>query len=120
MTGEARAICQALLDHHRAVVARHPPGAGTQIKIDRYLIAYGDLCQNAAVSWLVRKVGPRLLEVAKWCRDQGYPPLNSLAVNATTRVPGDGYDGAGGFKGAEWPAEVESCVRWRDYPSTIL
>ena len=118
MKGEARSIGQALLDHHAAVTAKHPPGQG-RFRKDRYLIAYGDLCDRAGVPWLTRRVGELLAEIAVWCADEGLPPLNSLAVNGGTRIPGGGYDGAGGFKAADWPEEVEECVRCTRYPSSM-
>jgi len=45
--------------------------------------------------------------------------LNSLAVNGTTGLPGDGYDGAGGFHIVNWPANVEQCIRFSGYPATF-
>jgi hypothetical protein len=61
-------------------------------------------------------VGSFLGEVADWCAAQGHPPLNSLAVNADTGIPGEGYEGAGGFKIVDWPTEVEQCIRFVGYP----
>jgi len=60
-------------------------------------------------------VGQFLGEIADWCSTHGYPPLNALAVN-DTGLPGDGHDGAGGFKIVNWPAEVEQCIRFTGYP----
>jgi len=63
-------------------------------------------------------VGAFLGEVAEWCADNGYPPLNALAVNETG-VPGVGFDGAGGFRMDNWPADVEACVRFTEYPDRM-
>jgi len=117
MRAESRALGQALLDHQRVTTARYPPKSHVTLK--RYLIPYGDLCRRADVPHLVRVVGGFLEEVASWCEDQGFPPLNSLAINSTLGMPGDGYDNAGGFKLANWPADARACVRFTKYPSTI-
>src|SRR6476659_263240 len=113
MRAEARALAQALLAHHRAVTRQQPPG--NTVIPGHYTIRYGALCTKAGVPHVLRIVGGFLQEVAEWCEANGYPPLNSLAVNETG-MPGDGYDGAGGFKIVNWPAEVEQCIRFRGYP----
>jgi hypothetical protein len=46
------------------------------------------------------------------------PPLNSLAVNAQTGIPGASYDGAGGFHTVDWPRDVDACIRIGKYPAT--
>jgi hypothetical protein len=117
MRPEARALGQALLDHHRARTKAHPPGA--RLSIPRYTVTYSDLCARAGVPHLTRIAGPFLGEIAEWCSTNGYPPLNSLAVNGSTGQPGDGYDGAGGFKLIDWPAEVETCIQFAGYPAKI-
>ena len=116
MRPEARVLGQALLDHHRAKAAQTPPGK--KIVPSKYTVRYGDLCVRAGVPHLMRVVGSFLGEVAEWCAANGYPPLNSLAVNETG-LPGDGYDGAGGFKVVNWPREVEACIRFTGYPSKM-
>jgi hypothetical protein len=63
-------------------------------------------------------VGPFLLEIAEWCKDAGYPPLNALAVNATG-MPGEGYDGAGGYIVKDWPNDVEGCILFTGYPAKV-
>ncbi len=117
MRPEALRLGQALLDHHRLTTSQVPPGKG--IIADRYTIRYGTLCTNAGVPHVLRIVGSFLGEVAEWCADKGYPPLNSLAVNETG-LPGEGYDGAGGFKITAWPADVENCIRFTGYPAKML
>lgn len=116
MRAEARALAQVLLDHHRAKVALHPPKPGRIIP-SRYTIRYGDLCSKAGAPHLTRIVGNFLQDVAEWCDASGFPPLNSLAVNETG-MPGDGYDGAGGFIIVNWPSDVEACVRFTAYPAS--
>lgn len=118
MKPQSRALGQALLDHHNRMTKKHPPGE--KILWTRYTIQYGKLCAKAGVpSNLVRGVGAFLSEVAQWCAGQGYPPLHSLAVNVKTGTPGPGYEKVGGFKLAEWPSDVERCIRFSDYPEMI-
>ena|ERR1019366_3336665 len=115
MRAESRALCRELLLHHQAMTAAHPPGK--HVITRRYTLAYGDLCSRAGVPHLTRIVGQFLAEVAEWCADSGFPPLNALAVNGTTGVPGEGYDGAGGFAAVDWPDDVEACIRFNGYPA---
>jgi hypothetical protein len=84
-----------------------------------YTIAYGILCARAAFPGSPEGVGPYLREIAEWCNASGFPPLNALAVNATTGIPGDSYNGAGGFSIINWPADLAACVRFTGYPATI-
>jgi hypothetical protein len=116
MRAEARVLGQALLDHHREITARKPPGK--RILTTLYTIRYGVLCDRAKLAHLVRMVGPFLSEVAEWCAAAGYPPLHSLAVGES-QMPGVGYNGAGGFTTANWPADVERCIRFTEYPPTM-
>jgi len=95
---------------------QYPPGK--KVFEGRYTVRYGDLCSAAGVPHLTRIVGGFLGEVAEWCAHAGYPPLNSLAVNESG-LPGEGYDGAGGFTLVNWPKEVEECVRYGSYPARM-
>jgi len=113
MRPEAYRLGQALLDHHHRRTAQVPPGRA--VIPANYTVRYGTLCADAGVSHILRVVGQFLGEIADWCSTHGYPPLNALAVN-DTGLPGDGYDGAGGFKIVNWPAEVEQCIRFTGYP----
>lgn len=117
MKAESRALGQALLDHHRMVTRTYPPGK--HIIIPHYLIGYDKLCRAAGVPHLTRVVGNFLVEIAEWCQAQGYPALNSLAINEQKGMPGDGYDKAGGFLIINWPTEVESCIRFKGYPTVL-
>jgi hypothetical protein len=116
MRTEARALGQALLDHHRAITTQHPPGK--RLITAKYTIRYGVLCDRARLPHLVRIVGAFLGDVAEWCAAGNLPPLNALAVGENG-VPGDGYDGAGGFKGSDWVRDVEKCIRFAGYPTTM-
>jgi hypothetical protein len=65
-------------------------------------------------------VGRFMEEIAQWCADSGWPPLNSLAVNAESWMPGVGYDGAAGICEKHlWPQQVRECIRFRKYPRAV-
>lgn len=96
----------------------HPPGARL-VAVDQYLITYGDLCGRANLSFLLLNVGKFLLEVAEHCQQCGWPPLNALAVNAQSRIPGDAYDGAGGFRAQDWDSDVRKCIQYTGYPARM-
>lgn len=117
MKRESRLLANTLLAHHRQVTKAKPPSK--RIIESHYTIPYGRLCTVAGVPHVLPVVSQFLLEVAEWCADAGYPALNALAVNANTGIPGEGYDGAGGFAIVDWPGELERCVRWQKYPQTI-
>jgi len=77
------------------------------------------LCERAGLSHLARDVGPFLREIAEWCHDSGWPPINSLAVNYATRMPGQGYDKAPGCTFLRWPEEVAACIEFVGYPDAV-
>lgn len=114
MTPEAQAITQALLDHHRSV----GPAETRPENPDPYTIQYGKLCERAGVPWLTRSVGQFLQETAEWCAANGWPPINSLAVNETG-MPGGGYDIAPGCSLLQWPEQVRNTIVCRSYPKTV-
>lgn len=116
MKPESRTMGQVLLDHHRSHCVRHD---GTIPPCDSCLITYGQLCAEAGVPHITRTPGPFLLEIAQWCASKGWPPLNALAVNAESRMPGDNYDLAPGCSLLNWPEEVDSCIRFRGYPQQM-
>ena len=117
MKPEAGALAQALLNHQRTV-CRSPGREPTAI--DGCVITYGDLCDRAGLPHLKPTVGKYLREVAHWCHDKGWPPLNALAVNHETRRPGHGYDGAPGCSLERWQDEVAACINFAGYPDSIL
>ena len=110
------AISNELLAHHRFVCQLRndvfPPR-------DECVITYGELCERAGVLELTRYVGRHLQEVAEWCVRNGYPPLNSLAVNQDSRMPGDNYNLAPGCSLFNWPTLVDVCIRFRGYPNAV-
>jgi hypothetical protein len=117
MSPEAQKLAQALLEHHRNVCRRLQKT--TAPSIESCLIVYGDLCERAGLSHLKANVGKFLREVAQWCHDNGWPPLNALAVNHETRRPGRGYDRAPGCSRERWQDEVTACINFAGYPDLI-
>lgn len=112
MTAEAQSMARVLLDHHRGTCA---PGKS----IDSCTIPYSRLCERAGIPYLTHSVGHFLVEVAEWCVLNGWPPLNALAVNKDSRMPGLGYDGAPGCTLEAWPAEVRAAIDFGGYPREI-
>jgi hypothetical protein len=55
---------------------------------------YAELGREIGVHW--RPVGFFLGIIQRHCREAGLPRLQALAVNSTTRVPGEGYAGPRG------------------------
>ena len=117
MNKVAKALANTLLTHRLARLQEHPPGK--RIIERNYTITYGDLCQRAAFPGTPQSVGRFLGEIAQWCADNDLPPINSLAVNAESGIPGESYDGAAECSIANWPAELEACVRSSEYPSRV-
>lgn len=116
MSPEARKLAQALLDRHKEA-CRPQTEAGTSV--DSCLVTYGDLCERAGLPHLKPNVGKFLREVAQWCHDKNWPPLNALAVNHETRRPGRGYDSAPGCNQERWQDEVTACITFAGYPNSI-
>ena len=116
MSPEARALAQALLDHRKRVCG---PRRGMDFNLDACLIPYGELCQHAGISHLKPSVGKFLREIAQWCHENGWPPLNSLAVNHQTRRPGQGYNGAPGCSLEHWLDQARDCIAFDGYPYVI-
>jgi hypothetical protein len=116
MTSEARALAQALLDHHKRVQAV----LGDRYATDSHVITYGELCERAGLTHIKPIIGKFLREIAQWCHDNGWPPLNSLAVNHEIRKPGHGYDSAPGCSLERWSEQVIACITFLGYPDQVL
>lgn len=116
MYAESLALLRALLAHHRFVCV--PRADGTFPPRGQCTRAYTPICDTAGVPHIARAPGVYLRQVAEWCAARGFPPLNALAVNADSGIPGYNYDGAGGFSLANWETDVEECIRFRGYPQT--
>lgn len=122
MTAEANTIANELLKHHRQVCRAFEgmkPKDITDRMVGQSVIFYGNLCERAGVPFLTHGVGQFLGEVAERCEENGWPPLNSLAVNRATGMPGGGYDGAPGSDLLHWPEQVRQCMVFGGYPEAI-
>jgi len=62
-------------------------------------------------------VHPFLYEIAQWCDEHGWPPLNALVINEERGYPGDGYSKAPGCH--EWVDDVKHVVAFPDYPAHV-
>ncbi len=116
MTSEARALAQVLLDHQKWV-RRAEIDDGTTL--ESYLLSYGDLCDEAGLADLKPAVGKFLREVAGWCHENGWPPLNALTVNHDSRRPGRGYDSAPGCSLERWRDQAAACIAFTNYPKRV-
>ncbi|MCE9638111.1 MAG: hypothetical protein K8T90_20610 [Planctomycetes bacterium] len=112
MSDIATALANELLQQHAHFCA---PGRFP----DACVVTYGDLCERAGCPEVTRGVGQFLGEVAAWCGENGYPPLNALAVNQDSRMPGDSYDVAVNCSLLGWPNEVRACIDFRGYPAHV-
>jgi len=113
MSPGTRALAQVLLDHHKQVCRR---GQGAP-SVDSAVLPYGVLCERAGLADFAHRAGPLLREIAEWCHENGWPPINSLAVNYATRMPGAGYGKAPGCSLQRWPEEAAACIRFIGYPA---
>jgi hypothetical protein len=122
MSEEARAVANVLLARHRES-CRSVRIAEDDISDDLVndcTLTYGAVCERAKMPDLTRIVGRFMEEIAQWCGENGWPPLNSLAVNAENWMPGVGYDGAGGIcEERLWPQQVRECIKFKKYPRTV-
>ncbi len=110
----------ALLQRHNQVCSNMPKqeSAVKDKHIQAAIISYKDLLASiGAPESLAPSIGKFLSEVARWCVDRRYPPVNALAVNGALRRPGVGYFLAPG--GADWDAEVKKCIACDRYPLRI-
>ena len=112
MTPMAKSLTEELLNHHRLVCSEDR-------SIDSCVITYGDLCERAGVPQIVRSVGRYLQETAEWCDENGLPPINALAVNAESRMPGESYDLAPGCARLNWDTDVRKSINCQNYPLAV-
>lgn len=122
MSEESRAVANVLLGHHREVCrpVRITAEEISNDLVDECTLTYGIVCERAKMVDLTHIVGRFMGEIAQWCADNDWPPLNSLAVNAESSIPGVGYDGAGGICEQHlWPQQVRECIKFRKYPREV-
>ena len=114
-------LARELLRRHEQICRQlgvRKPQDVTDGIVNQSIIFYGVLCDRAGVPWLTHSVGQFLGEIAEWCTDNGWPPLNALAVNSERWMPGDGYDGAAGCSLIRWADEVKNCIAFNGYPAS--
>jgi hypothetical protein len=105
-------LYRALLDHHMAVRTSSPI---PENRIGQHLITYGRLCEESGLYGMEIGVGKFLAEVAVHCQNHGWPPINALAVNSETRMPGEKYDLAEGCSLLDWPRQVVEVLCCHEY-----
>ena len=119
MTAEATAIARVLLKRHNELCRAFnglTPEKVTDRMVEQSVVSYGDLCERAGAPFLTHSVGRFLDEIGEWCQDNGWPLLNSLAVNRETGIPGFGYEGSHGGDLLLWPDQVRRCMVYGGYP----
>jgi hypothetical protein len=114
LSEEALAICQVLLDHQRALLGspKRPP-------FQQCLLTYGDICEAARLPLLTQSVNRCLWEIAEFCADNEWPPLNALVVNARTREPDKSYAKAPGCNLKNWLDEAQRVIAYPHYPDLL-
>jgi len=115
MSDRAVKLANALLKHQRQF--RRDPKYVNQKAVEHAIITYKDLGTMAGTGW--RDIGHLLRDIAEWCDEQGWPPLNALAVSSQTHEPSKEYDGAGNFKSVDWPYDVRKCIGFNRYPGKV-
>jgi hypothetical protein len=114
LSPEAAALCQVLLNHQRAMV-----GAEHRLPFQDCLITYRDLCDEAEVPMLTDCINGSLWEIAEFCAENDWPPLNALVVNARTREPHKSYNKAPGCSLNGWRDEAQRCLEFLYYPDLV-
>ena len=115
LDSNAKAIAQALLDHHRRSCRPVQSSAEiTDAVIRRCLVSYDEIIALARVNLIPRGMGVPLRAVARWCVLRDWPPLPSLVVRSDTRKPGDGYENTPGLSGS-WEIDVRECIAFKGY-----
>jgi len=114
LSPEAAAICQVLLKHQRAMVAlrRRPP-------FQDCLLTYRDLCDEAGLPFLFEAVNGCLWEIAEFCAQNDWPPLNAMVVNSRTGEPHKSYDRAPGCSLKGWRDEAQRALAFLHYPDLV-
>lgn len=116
MSPVATDLVNTLLEHRRAVLHR---SHGALPDPDGAVLPYGDLWERIGSPEDLGRVGAYLKEVAGWCADHGWPPLNALVVNGKKRRPGRRYNEAPGCSLDRWEQDVRACLEFTGYPDTV-
>jgi len=113
MSPIGQALCNTLLAHQRSVC--RPTGI-RPADVPAYVITYSQLCHRAGFPEAVRSVGYLLRQVAQWCLENHWPPLNALAVSRDTGLPWIGYGETPGCSIMNWLDEAAACIAFTGYP----
>src|SRR5208282_4419947 len=112
MKSESVAIANTLLRRHTAIcrpLGRRGPDDVDNDDINHSTISYSDLCDQAGLGReFAIACKDCLFEIAERCEERGWPPINALAVNATSLYPGGGYSEAPGCR--DWPNDVKRVI----------
>jgi hypothetical protein len=114
LSPEATALCQVLLNHQRAILS-----AANRPRFQDCLITYRELCDAAGLPLLTESINGCLWEIAEFCAENGWPPLNAIVVNARTHEPGRSYDKAPGCSLKDWLDEAQRCLEFPHYPDLV-
>ena len=121
MKPKTRAITQVLLKRRRA--AHSSLSKGVEYLIINHTIEYAELCHRAGNPCHPQSAGKYLTELAAWCQEKGWPPLNALAVqqvrDKSKRTPGAQYDEAPGCDLRRWKDQLLSCIAFEGYPEEV-
>jgi hypothetical protein len=121
MKVESRRLADVLLRRHRMICVALPRTTPSDVDdgdVRDSVLSYGDLCDWAGLGRnYAHPSGNFLVEIAECCHENGWPPLNALAVNGRTRYPGDGYGGAPGCR--DWDDDVRSVIACTSYPERV-
>lgn len=112
MSAISKKLYQTLLDHHLSVRISEPI---KDTQIDPCLMTYARLCDESGMPGAEVGVGKFLAEIAEYCQVNGWPPINALAVNSSSRMPGEKYDLAEGCSILHWPQQVIDVLLCHDY-----
>lgn len=118
-TDVAEALFQKLLDLFWLLKNR-PVMQPFQLYPSGALISYLTLCRQAGVPEMTQSAGGPLEQVAAYCDQNGWPPINALAVNRNSRYPGEGYFSAPGCSHTleGWVEDVKAVLAFNQYPKT--
>lgn len=84
------------------------------------LISYSTLCRQAGVPFMTHSAGGPLEQIAAYCEQNQWPPINALAVNQDSRYPGEGYFSAPGCSHTKegWVDDVNKVLAFEEFPHT--
>jgi hypothetical protein len=105
MRPTAEAFAKVLLKHHSqfCMPKRRTLRTITDSDVQQCLITYGQLCRQAGKGTPTGS-GTFLGEIHRLCLSKNLPPINALAVNGRTLVPG------GNYPGRDWQHDIKRCI----------